>query len=435
MFFYPLHLPSISLFHLLPCLVVLTTEGSTCEYIAAAMRAAGFRVGVFTSPHLHTARERIKIGNELISKEDLVRIGQSTIKKMEGFAWTVFFDTFLFTALQYFGEKRVDYIILESGIGGRYDSTNFVVNPAACIITSISLDHQAILGDTIEKIAWQKAGIIKPKCKTFTLQSQKKSALQVFNEEAKLHNAELVVVPTSLASLKETMGGAESIIDEAYSVQIENACLAVSVLNELNIPTDGMKNAFWPCRMETFELENDVIIVLDGCHNGNSVTNFLLGIRNKYPTHKILSMFGGGAEKCVNEMIDEVIKQSDEVLFTQSKHFKAMSESELRDLYVQQLSIVNKKYHTHALLVGLDSFEETKYEAGNDKSSDGTFNAKVSTVSQRLNDVIQIANSGGKYVICVYGSLFTAAEARETLHEWYPGKFHVDDWVQKCDQL
>ena len=134
-------------------------------------------------------------------------------------------------------------------------------------------------------------------------------------------------------------------------------------------------------------------------------------------------------------MIDEVIKQSDEVLFTQSKHFKAMSESELREMYVQQLSNVNKKYHTHALLVGLDSFEETKYEAGNDKSSDGTFNAKVSTVSQRLNDVIQIANSGGKYVICVYGSLFTAAEARETLHEWYPGKFHVDDWVQKCDQL
>ena len=89
---------------------VISCIGSTCEYIAAAMRSAGLRVGVFTSPHLHTARERIKIGDKLISKEDLVRLGQNSIKKMEEFAWTVFFDTFLFTALQYFGEKQVDYI-------------------------------------------------------------------------------------------------------------------------------------------------------------------------------------------------------------------------------------------------------------------------------------------------------------------------------------
>ena len=413
---------------------MVSHAGSTCEYIAAAMSSAGLRVGIFTSPHLHTARERIKIGNELISKEDLVRIGQNSIKKMEDSAWRVFFDTFLFTALQYFGEKKVDYIILESGIGGRYDSTNFLTKPAACIITSISLDHQAILGDTIEKIAWQKAGIIKPNCKTFTSQTQGNSVLQVFREEAKLHSAELIEVPVSLATLEDKLIGVGNIIDEAYSVQVENACLAAHVLNDLNIPTDGMKNAFWPCRMETFSINDSIQIVLDGCHNGDSVTNFLMGIRSKYPGHKILSVFGGGAEKCLDEMIGEVMKLSDEVVFTQSKHFKAMSETDLIDLYSQQVIVQREKHIKPALLLHPESFEEMKCES----SHGGAFEAKISTVSRRLQDAMQLASSCNvdtKYVICVYGSLFTAAEARESLRNWYPKKFRIDDWVHYCDEV
>jgi hypothetical protein len=110
-------------------------KGSTCEYIAASLNAAGKKVGVFTSPHIHTARERIRIGRDLISMEDLTRVGQSSLSALSEKPWSVFFDIFLCAALFYFGENNVEYIILECGIGGRYDSTNFVDSPAACIIT------------------------------------------------------------------------------------------------------------------------------------------------------------------------------------------------------------------------------------------------------------------------------------------------------------
>lgn len=129
-------------------------KGSTTEYIAAGLRSQGFRVGVFTSPHIHTARERIKIGKDLISKEDVVRLGSEVLEEMKGFEWLVFFDLFLSIAIKYFSERSLDYVILETGIGGRYDSTNFLDSPAACVITSISLDHQTLLGNTTEKIAW-----------------------------------------------------------------------------------------------------------------------------------------------------------------------------------------------------------------------------------------------------------------------------------------
>ena len=311
-----------------------------------------------------------------------------------------------------------------------------MINPAACIITSISLDHQAILGDTIEKIAWQKAGIIKPSCKTFTLKSQEDSVLRVFRKEAKLRDAALVEAPVSLDILNHMMVGTGSIIDDAYSVQVENACLAAHVLNELKIPTNGMKNAFWPCRMETFSVEDNVTIVLDGCHNGNSVSNFLMGVRSKYPNCKVLSVFGGGAEKCIDEMIEEVIRLSDEVLFTQSKHFKAMSETDLSDLYARQFLVTREKYPKLASLVGSAPYDESK-SVTNDRNGDA-FDAKASTVSKRLKDAIQMALSSSvhsKYVICVYGSLFTAAEARESLRNWYPNEFHADDWVHNCDKL
>ena len=149
---------------------------------------------MFTSPHLHTARERIKIGQALISREDVIRLGSEVLEEMKGFSWLVFFDLFLAIAIKYFGEHDLDFVVLETGIGGRYDSTNFVPAPAACVITSISLDHQALLGDTIEKIAWQKAGIIKSQCPVFTSTRQKPSVLKVFQDEAERLSSELHVV-------------------------------------------------------------------------------------------------------------------------------------------------------------------------------------------------------------------------------------------------
>lgn len=179
-------------------------KGSTCEYLASSLTAAGYRVGVFTSPHLHTARERIKIGRTLISIRDILTYGQEALLRLENHSWAVFFDYFLTIALLYFGrqatKERLDYLVLECGIGGRYDSTNFFpedVDPAkhTTVITSISYDHQAILGDTLPEIAWQKAGIMRPGVKIFTSDQQKPEVLTTFQQEAEKVKANLVIVP------------------------------------------------------------------------------------------------------------------------------------------------------------------------------------------------------------------------------------------------
>ena len=217
-------------------------KGSTCEYISAGLRASGFKVGVFTSPHLHTARERIRINESLISKEDIVRLGTEALESLAESSWSVFFDLFLSVALRYFGEKSVDYVILECGIGGRFDSTNFLEFPEECVITSISLDHQAILGDTIEEIGWQKAGIIKSNCNVFTPITQAATVLDVFRKECFDKSAHLNVVPAEMEVVKSL----DLSLD--FPVQVQNACLAASVLRHLKVPIEGMRNFYWPCR-------------------------------------------------------------------------------------------------------------------------------------------------------------------------------------------
>jgi dihydrofolate synthase/folylpolyglutamate synthase len=173
-------------------------KGSTVEYIAAGMRKHG-KVGVFTSPHLHTARERVRVDSDLISMDDFTRLGVNSLnlagKYPNSNEWIVFFDYLLTLAIQYFDELGVNSIVLETGIGGRYDSTNFLDSCAASVITRIGIDHQAMLGDSIEEIAWQKAGIIKEYGHVFTPANQQPSVLEVFRKECELKKATLHLVP------------------------------------------------------------------------------------------------------------------------------------------------------------------------------------------------------------------------------------------------
>lgn len=125
----------------------------------------------------------------------MIRLGNEVLEALSPQPWVVFFDLLLALAIKYFNEKNVRYMVLESGIGGRYDTTNFVDSPAACVITSISLDHQQLLGDTIEEIAYQKAGIIKQNAHVFTPATQAPSVLEVFRKECVKMEATLHEVP------------------------------------------------------------------------------------------------------------------------------------------------------------------------------------------------------------------------------------------------
>ena len=114
----------------------------------------------------------------------------------------------------------------------------------------------------------------------------------------------------------------------SYAVQIQNACLSMAVLEFLNVPTDGLKDFFWPCRMETF-LIDDVTVVLDGCHNDDSVKLFMLGLKEKYHDSELLILFGAGMEKYLSDMLGHLFDHADSVLMVQSKHFKSVSEVDL----------------------------------------------------------------------------------------------------------
>ena len=422
-------------------------KGSTVEYVAAGLRTQGHKVGVFTSPHLHTARERIKIGKQLISRSDLTRLGKSALASMHNFSWTVFFDLLLTTALRYFGEQKVDYLVLETGIGGRYDSTNFLDAVSIGVITSISLDHQAMLGETIEEIAWQKAGIIKPGMHVFTPATQHPAVLRVLLEQSKAAGATLHQVPidgkalakeglllTSTLSLSSSTGcvGAE------VPWQIQNACVSMAVLQHLRMPAAGMATSFWPCRMETFSVppskqfpgsSSSVTLVLDGCHNGDSVNQFLTGLRARYPQRRICVVFGAGAEKCVDDMMRSLqqqfaaskgASQKMRLVLVQSGHFRSMTEAELADA-------VAKSAGSGSLMAQLSlPATESKHRA-----------QRAASVWDRLDWTVGGAamgkGTGDSEVVAVCGSLFVAAEAREWLLSKHPGLFAADDWVRQPD--
>ena len=134
-------------------------KGSTASMLAAVLNAHGFRTGLFTSPHLIKPNERVRIGNQLIPDDYIIRKVQSWKSHIDALGIT-FFEVLTALGMVYFKEQKVDYAVFETGLGGRLDATN-VVDPVASIITSISMDHENILGDTLEKIAFEKAGIIK----------------------------------------------------------------------------------------------------------------------------------------------------------------------------------------------------------------------------------------------------------------------------------
>jgi len=148
--------------------------------------------------NIFLARERIKINRELISQEDMIKYGNIALNLLENENWSVFFDYLLTISILYFNDNYIDYLILETGIGGRYDSTNFIINPILCIITSISLDHQRLLGNTIEEITLQKAGIIKNKIPILTSKNQLQIVKNIFLDECLKLNTVLYEVPVNM---------------------------------------------------------------------------------------------------------------------------------------------------------------------------------------------------------------------------------------------
>ena len=245
-------------------------KGSTCAMLESIYRQAGLRTGLFTSPHLVSFRERIQIGRELISEHDIVRLVEKFRKLLAEFPHDhhpTFFEVVTVMALDFFAEQNCDVVIWETGLGGRLDATN-IVTPLACAITDIALDHQQWLGDTLEKIAFEKAGIIKPGIPVATAADEPK-ALAVIRDVANQKNAPLTIVEADPADRLPT------VLSLRGEHQKRNAALALAVVNLLQkeIPVsaeqivNGLKQVHWPGRLQLLEQPNGRKLLLDGAHN------------------------------------------------------------------------------------------------------------------------------------------------------------------------
>lgn len=254
-------------------------KGSTCAMLDAALRGAGKRTGLFTSPYLVDFRERIRIDGQMIGKEQLISCFETVMEQEEalerqGFEPVNEFE--LVTAMGFvaFAKAKVEYVVLEVGLGGRTDPTNLVERPACCCIMPISLDHTAILGNTIREIAGEKAGIIKPGCPVVVAR-QTSEAMEVFRKTAAEKQARLIEVrpvePVSeeLRGSRFRYGGEELQIPLLGAYQMDNAAVVWEAAKVLDLPADTVKDALktvvWPGRLQLFPGKPQILV--DAGHN------------------------------------------------------------------------------------------------------------------------------------------------------------------------
>ena len=273
-------------------------KGSTCAMLESIYRAAGLRVGLFTSPHLVSFRERIQVNRELISEQNVVRlVGELREQSSEfrpAFRGTVskpakartpnqdacptFFEFVTVMALKFFAEQKCDLVIWETGLGGRLDATN-IVTPLASVITNIQFDHQQWLGDTLEKIAAEKAGVIKPGVPVITT-ADDPEALAVIEKIAREKSAPLTKAgPASCRSpseeAKKSETGRMPVLPLLGEHQKLNAALALATVEVLQnqIPMSevavraGLETVQWPGRLQLVQTQFGQNILLDGAHN------------------------------------------------------------------------------------------------------------------------------------------------------------------------
>ncbi|MDB6148821.1 MAG: FolC bifunctional protein [Chthoniobacter sp.] len=275
-------------------------KGSVCSMLDAACRAAGFRTGLFTSPHLVTFRERLRVNGEMISETEVAR-GLSEIRthsEQWEFAPT-FFEITTALALRHFQNTGCNVVVLETGMGGRLDATN-AVTPSVCVLTPIALDHQQWLGATIEEIAAEKAGIFKPGVPVVSA-PQSEAVLRVLQERADAVGAQRLI------TIDQPWTG--SGVNLPGTHQLWNAALAARGLAEsgLNIPPEAVAAGFegvqWPGRFQRLTDR----LVLDGAHNPAAAKRLAMTWREEFPETQATVIVGILGDKDVSGISRELL--------------------------------------------------------------------------------------------------------------------------------
>jgi dihydrofolate synthase/folylpolyglutamate synthase len=339
-------------------------KGSTCALIASALQACGYKVGLYTSPHLLDFAERIQINGKPISHEKIVRILEflkPAICKIERLTT---FEITTGMAFVYFQQEKVDFAVLEVGLGGRLDATN-IIDPLVTVITSVSMDHMAVLGNTVGKIAGEKAGIIKPNV-PIVVAPQVREAEKVIKTIASQRSAPLIQAGRDFHFRRVR----STLLEQEFTVrfsrrkqkiwarispsrtavltipllgrhQVENAAVALVTLLVLSDKgwkveeeaiKAGFRNVKWPGRFEIIKAR--ATLVLDAAHNKDSSRKLTRAIRDYFPGKRVILLFGSSEDKDVQAMMDSLSDIAERIIFTQSVHPRAYPAVELQHFAV-----------------------------------------------------------------------------------------------------
>ncbi len=382
-------------------------KGSTCALITSILTCAGYKVGLFTSPHLHSVCERIRVGLEPISTTDYAAlIGQiwPAVKSVESdgkYGGVSFFEMLTGLAMAHFRNIGADFQVLEVGMGGRLDSTN-IVTPEVSVITSISLDHVNVLGDTIEKIALAKAGIIKDEVPCVVGPQAESDAMRVFERVTDEHNARLIsaadrfkwdVGRSDIHGQEITLTGS----DKMYSLwtpllgdyQAENVATAVATAEVLiekgyDIPDDaisaGVSDVSWPGRFEVFNIDGKTVVA-DGAHNPYSVGRLVENLQDYVQFDGVILVYGALGGHSARDMLAELAALDPRIVAVHSRHPRS----------------------SHSKVVA-----ETVCDLGMNLVS------RFESVAEGFRKAVEIAGPGD-LVLCT-GSLAVVAEVLEEIH-------------------
>lgn len=340
-------------------------KGSIFAYLSSILIAAGFKVGRYISPTISCYEERFQINGKYITKDKLARLYNIVEEAMKGEEEKTGLKPTLFeveTAISflYFKEEKVDYALIEVGMGGRMDATNVIRHPELTVISSISYDHQAFLGDTLEEIAWQKAGIIKESCPV-VLSENSDEVCKVIEQEATKKKVKCIEIkPTDYEVLSETPYGSTFLWKEQrYETklpgrhQVSNAVTALAAseylfrkdyeknnarkaiakkLDEMNVKSaqqGGIIRTCWPGRLEV--LKKEPLFYRDGAHNPDGAKKLAAFLQKYFTNKKIIYIMGVLKDKEYKKMLRYLMPMAKEVYVFKPKNERGLSAQILAD--------------------------------------------------------------------------------------------------------
>jgi dihydrofolate synthase/folylpolyglutamate synthase len=374
-------------------------KGSVCILCTSALIQAGYKVGLYTSPHLDDYAERIQINNEFIPHADFAALVDEIKPYVAAIPELTTFEITTALAFLYFARQNIEAGVIEVGLGGRLDATN-VVKPKVSVITSLSYDHTMLLGETLTQIAGEKAGIIKTGIPVVN-SPQTEEAQLVIERVAKEHFSPLIQVgrdwlfePVSHSLEGQTLRVWSSVANPESSTllstsllgahQLANAATAYATLqvarqqgikiNEKNIH-EGFSRAFWPGRFEI--VQHTPPVILDCAHNRDSAAKLCLTLEEYYPEKSVVLIFGASEDKDIQGMLDELMPKVTDLITVKSFHPRAIDPDKL----VEMAKKYNRSVHC------------------------------VEHIPEAIEKALQTVGQG--QLVLITGSIFVVAEARK----------------------